>query len=112
MGSPGSELTKLTEEYRRSKAVEAYDRIEAMATSNLLKHEDPRTYLQANIWLMERGLGKTPDKLDVSIESAPWAIALRNSIRGTRAQVIPVDSMELPGPSDDGEDDVIVWGTG
>lgn len=112
MGSSGSELTKLTEDYRRTKAVEAYDRIESMATSNLLKNEDPRTYLAANVWLMERGLGKTPDKLDVNIENAPWAIALRNSIRGTRGQAIPADSTELPDPSTYGEDDVIVWGTG
>lgn len=115
MSGNGSELTKLTDEYRRTKAVEAYDRIEAMANSNLLRSEDPRTYLAANVWLMERGLGKTPDKLDVNIEMQPWAVVLRQSIRGTRSNgnaPIPTASMELPGPSDDGDDDVILWGAG
>jgi hypothetical protein len=113
MGDSAKELNKLTDDYRKSKAVEAFDRIEAMSKSKRLEIEDPATHLKANIWIVERGLGKTPDKLDINIENAPWAVALRNSVRGLSGQApIPVDSTEVMPPlvpSDDEDDEWLTW---
>lgn len=113
MGDAAKELDKLTDEYRKGQAVEAYERIVDMSKSKRLEIEDPGTHLKANVWIVERGLGKTPDKLDINIENAPWAVALRNSVRGLSGQapieVTATEVMPTLAPSEGEEDLIIEW---
>lgn len=69
--------------------------------------------------LLDRVVGKPTEritaKVDMSIENSPWAVALRNSIRGTRAEVIEATSTEVDDDIVDAElveDDLCACGCG
>lgn len=99
MDDASNELSKLTEKYKKGKADEVYEAIVAMALSKRLEVEDPKASLSARQWVYEQGYGKTPDKVSVSYENAPWVLALRKAARGVDGQkVIPVDSQEVATP--------------
>lgn len=116
MAEPAAEFAALTDEYKRTKGKEAYERLVALAENPLVAREDPRTHLQVNIWLVERGYGKTPDRLDVNIENQPWAIALRQAIRSPNGskiidtKAVEAPTPELPAGDDEEEELIIVWG--
>jgi len=51
--------------------------------------------IKAAVIIMERVMGKTPDRVEISAEVKPWEIALRNGIVTTVSQVLELESREV-----------------
>lgn len=109
MADPAKELAELTDKYKRTQAKDAYERIVEFASNKRIKVEFPSEWFKANVFLIERGYGKTPDRLDVNIENAPWARALRRAVRSPTGQIIETTAQDSAEGDDEEEELFIVW---
>lgn len=51
--------------------------------------------IKAAVIIMERVMGKTPDRVELTAEVKPWEVALRNGIVRTVSSVLELESTEV-----------------